>query len=126
MSYGPVALAEAGVIDPAPEGAPTIEIIQPANGGSYTARVTMPPDSDVVGATLCWAPRNEANPFVNEDGSTKTLEEIKGLDGVTVHNLIGGPGEVREFSESWPDSLDNGDVVVFACAATDDSDDLQE
>ena len=126
MSYGPVALAEAGVIDPAPEGAPTIEIIQPANGGSFTARVTMPSDSDVVGATLCWTRRDEVNPFTNEDGSPKSMEEIKAIEGVTAHNLLGGPGEVREISQTWPDSLDDGDVVVFACAATDDSDDLQE
>lgn len=120
MGYGPVATARLTATDPAPAGAPGLVVVDTI--GSYQATVTLPADSDVVGVTLAWI---EVEPGTNPFEGL-SMDEIKALDGVTVHSITGGPSEEKQFSENWPDSVDDGDEVVFACAATDDSSDFED
>jgi hypothetical protein len=112
-----MALLETVVTDPAPEGAPVFgNLSQPLPGGMFRLEVTLPSDEDVETCALVWTKKDGPdNPFAG-----LTMEQALELSGTSVRHLSGGPDEMVVFHDEWSEGTEDGDVVAFACAASDD------
>lgn len=121
MGFGPVALAELMAVNPAPAGAPVVNSISQNTEDTWTANCTMPSDTDVVGLVAAWIekPDPSTNPFQG-----RTMSEILALEGVS-RSSAGGEADLPVNIGGDLVNAEDGDVFVFAFAATDDTDDLE-
>lgn len=120
MGFGPVTRVVIGVSDPAPEGAPQLTLV--SGNGQFEYAVTHANDPDVVGSVLCYV---EANSDGSDPTDGLSMDEIRNLEGVSEISLAGAPGEVDQGTETWPGGYEDGGTAYFACASTDDPDDLE-